>query len=129
MNRRKFINMTLLSSVALVIQGCSTRGVTTGQKNQKGPPPHAPAYGYRHKQKGPPPHAPAHGYRRKNQDGFAIQFDPHIGVYILLNYPMHYYWNGIYYRKNKNRWESTKDINKKWKRVEKQKMPKGLQRK
>lgn len=113
MNRRNFIKMTVFSCVALVLPGCSTKGVMTGQPEQKGPPPHAPA----------------HGYRRKNRDGLTITYDSNVGVYILLNYPMHYYWDGKYYRKNKNKWESTKDIKKKWKKIKKQKLPEGLKSK
>ena len=113
MNRRNFINMTVFSCVALILPGCSTKGVMTDQPEQKGPPPHAPA----------------HGYRRKNRDELTITYDSNVGVYFLLNYPMHYYWDGKYYRKNKNKWESTKDINKKWKKIKKQKLPKGLKSK
>jgi len=47
----------------------------------------------------------------------------------MMKYPMHYYWDGRYYRKGKNQWESSKDINKKWKSIKEQQLPKGLQNK
>ncbi len=111
MNRRKFIHVFSLVSVAFLISGCTSTGVYVGQSGAKGPPPHAPA----------------HGYRRKNRHGRHMTFDSNLGVYIMMDYPMHYYWDGRYYRKGKHQWESSKDINKKWKNIKKQKLPKGLQ--
>ena len=58
-----------------------------------------------------------------------MTFDSNLGVYIMMGYPMHYYWDGRYYRKSNNRWESSKDIKKKWKGIKKQKLPKGLKNK
>jgi hypothetical protein len=113
MNRRKFISVFSLGSVAFLLSACASTGIMVDQPGGKGPPPHAPA----------------HGYRRKNRQGMEMTFDSHLGVYIMMNYPMHYYFDGRYYRKNKNKWESSKDINKKWKGIKKQKLPKGLQNK
>ena len=110
MNRRKFIRVISLASVAFLLSGCTSTGVVVGQSGIKGPPQHAPA----------------HGYRRKNRQGLEMSFDSNSGVYIMIDYPMHYYWDGRYYRKSKNQWETSKDINKKWKSVKKQKLPEGL---
>ena len=58
-----------------------------------------------------------------------MTFDSNLGVYTMMNYPMHYFWDGRYYRKNKNQWESSNGINKIWKDIEKKQLPKGLQSK
>jgi len=113
MNRRQFISVFSLASAAFLFSACASTGVVVGQPSGKGPPPHAPA----------------HGYRRKNRQGLEMTFDSNLGVYIMMNYSMHYYWDGRYYRKNKNQWESSKDINKKWKGIKKEQLPKGLQNK
>ena len=113
MNRRKFISVFSLTSVAFLFSACASTGVMVSQPGGKGPPSHAPA----------------HGYRRKNRQGLEMTFDSSLGVYIMMKYPMHYYWDGRYYRKGKNQWESSKDINKKWKSIKKQQLPKGLQNK
>lgn len=113
MNRRGFIHALSLACIAVLLPGCASTGVTIGQPVKKGPPPHAPA----------------HGYRRKNPHGLDMTFDSGLGVYIMMDFPMHYYWNGIYYRKHGNQWESSKFIDKKWKRVKKGNLPKGLQKK
>jgi len=111
MNRLNFIYCFGFACIVLLLSGCSSRAVIVNQQIPKGPPPHAPA----------------HGYRLKNQHGLEMRYDAHLGVYIILNYLKHYYWDGKYYRKGKNQWESSKDINKKWKGIAKQKLPKGLQ--
>ena len=113
MNRRTFIHLFTLAGAALLLSACVSTGATVGHTGAKGPPPHAPA----------------HGYRRKNRHGIEMTFDSHLGVYALLNYPMHFYLDGNYYRKSKNKWESSKDIHRKWKSIKKQELPKGLQNK
>jgi hypothetical protein len=100
-----------LAGVALILSGCVSTEITIGYPRKKGPPPHAPA----------------HGYRRKNEHGLEIIFDSKLGVYIMMDYPMHYYWDNRYYRKQKDKWETSIDINKKWKSIDKQQLPKGLQ--
>lgn len=113
MNRRKFIHAIGLASVSFLLFSCTSTGIMVGQPGGKGPPPHAPA----------------HGYRRKNRQGLQMTFDSNLGVYIMVDYPMHYYWDGRYYRKSKKKWESSQNINKQWKSIKKQQLPRGLQNK
>ena len=42
--------------------------------------------------KGPPPWAPAHGYRHKHQHGVELVFDADLDVYVVVGHP------GIYFR-------------------------------
>jgi hypothetical protein len=54
------------------------------------PPAHAQGHG-------PPPHAPAHGYRHKHQhDGVDLVFDAGLGIYGVAGWP-DYYWHGDHF--------------------------------
>lgn len=62
---------------------------------------------------GPPPHAPAHGYRHKHRDAsgtrVTLQFDTGLGVYVVLGQPGHYWSGSRYFRWSGVQWEvSTK---------------------
>ena len=46
---------------------------------------------------GPPPHAPARGYRQKYH-GYDMEFDTDLGAYIVLGMTGVYFIDGIYYR-------------------------------
>lgn len=81
----------LIVSVSLFFAGCNTLGVGV-----QGPGASGNTTGY-HKQ-GPPPHAPAHGYRHKHQHGHQMQYDSNIGAYIVLNIPETYFGNNLYIR-------------------------------
>ncbi|MEN8212463.1 MAG: hypothetical protein ABFR31_12155, partial [Thermodesulfobacteriota bacterium] len=84
------------NTVRVGIQGPGSR-CSNKTYHKHGPPPHAPAHGYRHKH-GPPPHAPAHGYRHKHHDGYEIEYDSRAGAYIVLNVPETYFGNNLYIR-------------------------------
>lgn len=75
---------------------------------------------------GPPPHAPAHGYRAKTSDGIEIVYDSKLGVYIVFGISSHYYSNGLYYRVNGNQWESSVKFHGSWKVVAEYEVPFGL---
>jgi hypothetical protein len=59
----------------------------------------------KHKGKGPPPHAPAHGYRHKHQDGIELEYDSGLGVYFSVKMPSVYFCNGLYMRLSDGHWE------------------------
>jgi hypothetical protein len=49
--------------------------------------------------KGPPPHAPAHGYRRKlQQDGVTLELDSGRGVYVVVELEDVFFFEKRYYR-------------------------------
>lgn len=52
---------------------------------------------------GPPPHAPAHGYRQKYH-GYDLEYDSDLGVYLVLGMAGIYFIDGIYYRSSDNGW-------------------------
>ena len=83
-------------------------------------------------QKGPPPHAPAHGQRRKqhhSDDGVELIFDSKLGVYVVVDLPDHYYWNGHYLRIEGGRWSASVDLNGHWEPREAHSLPPGLRKK
>ena len=59
-------------------------GIYSTSKNKKG--------------NGPPPHAPAHGYRHKHQHGVELVYSSELGVYVVVGFPNHYFSEGHYFR-------------------------------
>lgn len=78
------------------------------------------------KHHGPPPHAPAHGYRARTSDGIEIVYDSKLGVYVVFGISSHYYSDGIYYRVNGDQWESSGKFHGSWKAVAVYEVPYGL---
>jgi hypothetical protein len=67
---------------------------------------------------GPPPWAPAHGYRHK-QPGPDLVFDAHIGVYVVVGHPQVYFHDGHYFRLVSSHWERCRNWEKgHWKTVD-----------
>lgn len=78
----------LLGVLALVAGGCIVYRPPAPKTVVVQAPPH------RH---GPPPHAPAHGYRRKNpQDGVELSYDGDLEVYAVVG-RTGVYWDGNRY--------------------------------
>ncbi|MCI0401012.1 MAG: hypothetical protein L0Z68_06890 [Gammaproteobacteria bacterium] len=75
---------------------------------------------------GPPPHAPAHGYRYKHQDGVELVFDSGRGVYVAVGIPNCYYFDGRYYRARADQWETSVKIDGPWEVVAEASLPVGL---
>ncbi len=65
---------------------------------------------------GPPPHAPAHGYRQKhNRDGVVLTYDSGIAVYVVSGYKNCWYNDGFYFRLSGSTWEMSARISGPWK--------------
>lgn len=77
---------------------------------------------------GPPPHAPAHGYRAK-YDNHDLIYDSHLGVYVVLGLPDYYFYDGHYYRHDRDGWYSSKRTDRDWSRYKEKKLPPGLAKK
>jgi len=80
------------------------------------------------KPKGPPPHAPANGYRQKYQD-VDLVYDSGLGVYVVVDLADHYYFKEHYYRHREGRWEIGVHVKGPWKVVAEKSLPKGLRSK
>ena len=113
MKRRDFIYTAAIG--AFTFAGCET--TSTGPKSA------GPGKSHGH---GPPPHAPAHGYRAKTEHGQSIRFDSGKGVYLVVDFPSHYYLDGKYYRLRTGNWEISGRIDGGWVSVTQAKLPSGL---
>ncbi len=74
---------------------------------------------------GPPPHAPAHGYRHR-QHGAELVYDSGRGVYVVVELPNHFYFKGHYYRHRETYWEIGVHVDGPWEVVAEKSLPSGL---
>lgn len=96
------LTIVLLMAV-ITATGCFGGSVEVGSD----PGPHAK------RGHGPPPHAPAHGYRHKHK-GSEIVFDAKLGVYVVIGLPYHYYDHGHYLRLRGGAWEMSVNLDGPW---------------
>ena len=79
---------------------------------------------------GPPPWAPAHGHRAKHGDhhrGDAkLVFDSGLGVYLVVDMPDYYFFDGIYFHYDDGTWRVSGQLDRGWKTAESRKLPPGL---
>ena len=83
---------------------------------------------HEYKHNGPPPHAPAHGYRHKHR-GHTLEYNYDLGVYVVVGLVAHYFIDGIYYKKTEHGWYSSHDIDKGWHEYTKDVLPGKLNKK
>jgi len=62
---------------------------------------------------GPPPHAPAHGYRQHHQ-GADLAFDSKLGVYLVVGYSDHFYSDGHFLRFHGDSWQVSSSLRGPW---------------
>jgi hypothetical protein len=110
------MRVLLLLGVALLsltASGCASRGSV--------------GYGdHRHYHGGPPPHAPAHGYRAKHHHHDMV-YDSRLGAYVVLGYRDHYYHDGWYFRYFDGFWQISAELgDRKWREVDRYQVPEGL---
>ena len=75
----------------------------------------------------PPPHAPAHGYRHHHpEDGMELRFDAELGVYVVVDLPLHYYLDGQYLRWDQDRWFGSTHLDGPWEIHPLTRLPPGL---
>jgi len=114
--------LPLLALAMLLVLGCSASSVHTRHDGPIGASPPGHRVGH-----GPPPHAPAHGYRHWHEDdGVVLVFDSGRGVYLVVGAPGHYYLDGRFYRRNERRWESSTSVLGGWHRVKSKDLPPAL---
>lgn len=114
MNLSKLVGLVALVAICCTLSACRTAvqyrstGSVESAKNH-GPPPHAPAHGYRHK----------HG-------GVVLEYDSALEVYAVSGRSNYYFYKDRYYRTTSSGWEITAQFNGPWKSVSTKKLPKGL---
>lgn len=88
-----------------------------------------PAPAVVHAKAGPPPHAPAHGYRYKHPaDGVELVFDGPRGVYVVVGLRDHYFQDDHYYRLLDGVWWVSRDLRAGWHPVAERRLPPGLRK-
>lgn len=80
---------------------------------------------------GPPPHAPAHGHRAKSRAVHDVQlvFDSGLGVYVAVDIPSTYYFEGVYFRIADGHWQVAAAIDGPWDVTPMGSVPPGLRKK
>jgi hypothetical protein len=87
-------------------------------------PPYAAPPGY-----GPPPHAPAHGYRHQFRPDLMLVFDAGRGLYLVDGWPGHYYHGDRFYRARVDGWHWSPHLRGPWSPVTRKRLPPGLAKK
>lgn len=95
--------------------GCSHTGLSRGASAGHGPPPHAPAHGYR-----------SHAHAR--DAGYELRFDGDLGVHVVVGLPDVYFHADRFYRLRDGDWELAVELGGPWSRVSKKSLPPGLAR-
>lgn len=106
------LSVIVLVCAGLVLSSCDSAMVGWGRRPRYGPPPHAPAHGYRHK-----------------HHGVELAYDSGRGLYVVVGFPNHFYYGGHFYRYQSTRWEVSTHIAGSWKPVSGQFVPPGLRAK
>jgi hypothetical protein len=75
---------------------------------------------------GPPPYAPAHGYRAHHRDGVDLVYDSGLGVYTVVGHSGCYYQSNRFYRKHAGRWEMANSTRGPWRVTTTATVPGGL---
>lgn len=115
----KFKILSVVVLICMVFMLVSCRSFSIGTRSE-------PRYERRYERKpGPPPHAPAHGYRRKHQ-GVELVYDSGRGIYVVIDFPNHYYFKGHYYRLGEAQWEVGVNLEGPWGFISYGELPKGL---
>lgn len=113
----KILSVVVLICMALMLASCKRFSIGTRPE---------PRYERRYERKpGPPPHAPAHGYRHKHQ-GAELVYDSRRGIYVVIEFPNHYYFKGHYYRLGEAQWEVGVNLEGPWGFISYGELPKGL---
>ena len=110
-----FLLVMIFLCACFVTTSCSQHqhaGIYSTSKNKKG--------------NGPPPHAPAHGYRHKNQHGVELVYNSKLGVYVVIGFPNHYFYEGHYFRLGGEDWEISMNIEGPWIVAAQEGLPSGL---
>jgi len=135
---RRFVrSISLLAAAASgasLLASCAPgHSVTIGHRGPgpEGPPVVREGHGH-----GPPPWAPAHGYRHKHQRAYQsregtvdLVFDSGLGVYAVVGIPNSYYWNGVYLRISSGQWMRASYLDAAWAPCPPDAVPGGLRAK
>jgi len=89
----------------------------------------APAGSRPHRGYGPPPHAPAYGHRQPHSPGVELVFDSGLGVYVVVDSPGYFYYDGLFLRLEDNSWQASVTLEGPWESRSVDSIPPGLRKK
>lgn len=98
------LSLTALAGATLLLSSCAV-GV---YHRSPGPAEHVTVM-----HPGPPPHAPAHGYRQKYH-GTVLVFSSDLGVYRVVSRRDYYYSASYFYRIHGGAWEASLEMSGPW---------------
>lgn len=75
------------------------------------------------KKHGPPPHAPAHGYRHKHRDGTELVFDKDLGIYIVVGISDIFFFDELYIRSDNGSWKVSASLEGPWRKAKSKEVP------
>ena len=108
MKKFRFSMLLFLVSLAVALSGCIL--TATGSHHPRSNQSKAKQY-----RQGPPPHAPAHGYRHKHEHGVVLSFDTGIGAYLVIGHPGIYFYDDHYLRRHvRGHWLSSRHYSGPW---------------
>ena len=120
---RRLAPLALVLCGALLASGCAELRVVGGTS-----PPKAKSAKLKHS--GPPPHAPAHGYRHKlHSHGVELRYDSGLGVYVVVGIERLFFQGTLYYRLDGDRWYSGARPEGPWESLSASVLPPGLRKK
>jgi len=114
MKNLKPILANLLVASVVTMTGCAVYPVQQAQQDNRG--------------YGPPPHAPAHGYRQHYNDQDLV-YDSGLGVYLVVGYPDYYFLDNSYYRHSNDGWYYSQRADRDWQAYNQDRLPPGLAKK
>ena len=120
----KLARALVLGLCGAVLAGCVAHGHPWPTKQR-----HPTGSHVRIHKPGPPPHAPAHGYRHKQRGGVELVFNSEIGVYVVGGYSNHYFHDRHYLRLVDGVWHISVTLDRGWTTVPSKKIPKRLLKK
>ena len=110
------IRSILIASAIIALTGCvDSAGVRYGDSSSKGS-----TY-----KSGPPPHAPAHGYRHKHHK-HEMNYDSGLGAYVVIGKSEVYFDDGLYFRYRNGDWQTSINLDSGWKSTSKNIVPTKL---
>jgi hypothetical protein len=75
--------------------------------------------------RGPPPHSPTHGHRHRHQN-HDLQFDSDFGAYLVIGSPGLYFYNDYYMRFYGGVWQITARLDRPWHSAQRHQVPHNL---
>ncbi len=110
------IRSILIASAIIALTGCvDSAGVRYGDSSHQDS-----TY-----KSGPPPHAPAHGYRHKHRK-HDMSYDSGVGAYVVIGKNEVYFDDNLYFRYRNGDWQASVNLDSGWNDADKHIVPSKL---